>query len=519
MMEFSPREDCPYKYDYPEIFRQIALGKLEEKSTYKALVLDDLFFIVYFVMKVKPANHPFVVKACQEVEEGPSSNTLDLWAREHFKSTILTVARTIQDHCRNPSACIAIFSHTRPIAKGFLRSIKQVYQTSDILKHCFPEVFYQDPEKESPKWSEDDGLILKGHEPARKEASLEAWGLVEGMPTSKHFDVRIYDDVETADLVGNPDTVSKLRAAYDLSQNLGTLEGTHRVVGTYYTHEGLLTYLGDKRNVHGEPIYHLRLKPGSDDGTEEGNPVLLTQERWDELRAGDKYVFYCQQLLNPSPQGARKLESRYLTRIAPQSIPKNLQRFMVVDPAGDSKNGKGDAWAMGVFDVDPNKDQIGASNVYLVDLVAAPMRFEQAIEEIVRMYLRNGIIQCVGVEKVGLSTIEGHIANALKAKGRIISLENRSLYILKPQNRNKHQRITSALAWPLYNNKLYISSELPEGAVQRLFSEMDKFPYWHDDCLDIWSYLYDIIADPLYRMNISSPAWKKPLPRPNVGVF
>lgn len=518
MLEFTPLEDCPYKYDYLEIFRQIANGSLDAKSTYKALILDDLFFIVYFVMSVKVANHPFVVRACLEVDEGPQTNTLDLWAREHFKSTILTMAKVIQSHCRQPDRCIAIFSHTRPIAKGFLRGIKQVYQTSSMLKECFPETFYQDPEKESPKWSEDDGLQLKGHSPSRREASLEAWGLIEGMPTSKHFDERIYDDVETGDLVGNPDIVKKLRAAYDLSQNLGTLNGTHRVVGTYYTHEGLLTYLRDKEKPNGEPLYTLRLKPGTVDGTEEGIPVLLSQERWDELRSGDKYVFNCQQLLDPSPQGARKLESRYFTRIAPISIPNNLRRYILVDPAGDSKDGRGDAWAIGCFAVDSNTDQIGASTIYLMDLVAQPMRHEQAIEEIVRMYLRNGVVQCIGVEKVGLSTVEGHIANALKAKGRIVSVENKSLYLLKPQNRNKVQRITSALSWPLYNNKLFISSSIDSQYIERLCTEADKFPYWHDDVLDIFSYLYDILNDPGFKP-IDTSKWTKPIARPNVGVI
>lgn len=518
MIKFTPKVDCNYKYDYSEIFRQIALENLDSKSAYKSLILDDLFFIVYFVMGVKVANHPFVVDMCRMVEDGPQSNTLDLWAREHFKSTILTVARIVQSHCIDPTKCIAIFSHTRPIAKGFLRSIKQTYQSSSILKECFPEAFYKDPEKESPKWSEDDGLIIRGHAPSRKEASLEAWGLVEGMPTSKHFDERIYDDVETADLVGNPDIVNKLRAAFDLSQNLGTLDGTHRVVGTYYTHEGLLTYLRDKVNAKGESVYTLRRQPGTDDGSETGKPVLLSQDRWDELRAGDKYVFYCQQLLDPSPQGARRLESRCFIRIAPKSIPKNLRRFMLVDPAGDSKDGKGDAWALGVFDVDTDVDQIGASSVYLIDLVAQPMRFEQAIEEAVRMYLRNGLIQCIGVEKVGLSTVEGHIANALKQKGRLVSIENKSLVLLKPANRNKMQRITAALAWPLYNSKLYISSEIAPEYVQRLFDEADKFPYWHDDVLDIFAYLYDILNNPYYKTNSRAPNWTKHLPRPNVGV-
>ncbi len=90
---------------------------------------------------------------------------LDLWAREHFKSSIITTALTIQDilctHGNDPidesgECTIGIFSHTRPIAKAFLRQIKGELEKNDFLKRMFPDVLFKHPEKESPKWSEDE---------------------------------------------------------------------------------------------------------------------------------------------------------------------------------------------------------------------------------------------------------------------------------------------------------------------------------------------------------------------------
>ena len=140
----------------------------------------------------------------REVEESPDGH-LDLWARGHYKSTIITYAKTIQDilsshgddplfHWRGAQPTFCIFSHTRPIAKAFLRQIKQEFQYNEKLKDLFPDILYARPEIDSPKWSEDMGIVvIRKSNP--KEATVEAWGLVDGQPTSKHFNILVYDDV------------------------------------------------------------------------------------------------------------------------------------------------------------------------------------------------------------------------------------------------------------------------------------------------------------------------------------
>lgn len=492
-MDFTPNPECDYKYNYEQIFGDIANGLLEETATFKQLILTDLFFLIYFVMKVDVANHPFVVEACKEVELGPKTKTLELWAREHFKSTILTTAEVVQKLLKDPEKRFGIFSHTRPIAKGFLRGIKLLLESSELLKECFPEVLYMNPHAESPKWSEDDGLIVK-RKGFPREASIEAWGLLEGMPTSKHFTDRIYDDIETADNVENPDIVRKLINKFDLSQNLGTLDGTERIIGTYYSHQGVLKYINEKKNIHGDLIYQTRLKPATDDGTANGIPVLLSEEKMDELRANE-YAFNCQQLLNPTPTGQKKLDATLLHEIEHDLIPRDVFKFMIVDPAGDDTTGKGDAWGILMLGVEPQTDDIGASKVYIMDACISPMRVTEAIDEITRMYLRSGVIMQMGVEKSGISTTEMHIATALEKHGRHLSTENENLVILKPAGRKKIARIEGAIAWPLLNNKIFISNKVKSVYADRLRDEMEKFPFWHDDGLDALSYLYDIIKD------------------------
>lgn len=495
-INFEPHQACresfySYQHDYVAMMEKIVSGEWDELSTYRRLILNDLWFLVYFVFAIPDANHPFVVKACRDVEEGPKSYTLDLWGREHYKSTIITKGETIQRILRNPEERIAIFSHTRPAAKAFLRSIKLTLENSTFLKQCFPNVLYEKPTKEAPKWSEDDGLIIK-RSGFYNEASVEAWGLIEGMPTGKHFTHRIYDDITTIDLVRSPEQIAKVKDAFDMSDNLGTANGTHRVVGTPYHHEDTLAYIKGKKSEDGTPIYYTRLKPSLEGGKWNGRPVLLSEDRIRKLK-GSPQMFKTQHLLDPTPNCTEMLNPEYLQEIKAEMVPEDIYKFMVVDPAGDSKNGRGDAWAIMVFGVEPEIDEIGASKVFILDAVISPLSDSEAVETICRLYIDAGIVQRLGVEKVGLSTTEIHVANALRKKGRHLSLENKNLVLLRPAGRNKVHRIQSALTWPLNNGKLFLSSDVPSSYRDRLRTEMEKFPYWHDDGLDAFSYLYDMM--------------------------
>jgi hypothetical protein len=169
---------------------------------------------------------------------------------------------------------------------------------------------------------------------------------------------------------------------------------------------------------------------------------------------------------------------------------------MLIEPAGDQATQKGkDSWAMGVFGIKPDVDDIGASCVYLLDCEIQKHTSSSATDAAVRMYMRNGVIQKLGIEKVGQATAEVHISNALRVHGRHVALDNGTLVILKPGKVKKATRIESHIQWPLDNGKIFYSTALRQDVVERLKMEMDKFPFWHDDGLDIIAYFYEIVKD------------------------
>lgn len=490
-----------YRYNYDQIFEDIAKGRIEDRAVYRQLVLDDLFFIVLFVMGIEKANHPFVVKQCAMVQDGPRTNTLDIWARAHYKSTILTVAETVQYELQHPDHCTGIFAYSRPAAKKFLRGIKNLLETSKLLQYCFPDVLYAKPDSESPKWSEDDGLVLKRSSSSRGESSVEAWGLTEGMPTGRHFERCVFDDLETEDIRESPDMLNKVYSKFEMAGNLGTFSDTDvtRVIGTYYSHFGPNVRIRDKKYPDGRNIYSLRLIPGSDNGQKDGTPVLMDIGSWEKEKTGQH--FNSQQLCDPTPTSDITLDFSLMHPIEPQFLPKNRLKFVLVDPAGDdevTKGTKNDNWAMGCISVEPVMDDLGTSKIYIEDVEYGKMALSHAVDAAVGLYIRNGRVVGLGVERVGTDTTYEHIRKGLLARGRHVRIKKTArdggnLVLLSPDGKKKTRRVESALSWPLNNGKIFYSTALDAAVINEIKEECNKFPYFHVDIIDMISYIYKLL--------------------------
>ncbi|HLN08085.1 MAG TPA: hypothetical protein VK281_03860, partial [Xanthobacteraceae bacterium] len=205
----------------------------------------------------------------------------------------MSFAGIIQEVLCDPELTVAIFSFKADIAKAFLVQIKRELERNDELRRLYPDVLWAAPRTEAPKWSETEGLIVK-RRGNPKEATIEAHGLTDGQPTSRHYDLLVYDDVVTDKSVTSPEQILKTTAAWELSDNLGKHDGVRKWhVGTRY-------HFGDTYGVILERgVLKPRIHPATDDGTLKGRPVLLTQERWDEVKTAQRSTVAAQMLLNP----------------------------------------------------------------------------------------------------------------------------------------------------------------------------------------------------------------------------
>ena len=298
---------------------------------------------------------------------------LDIWGREHYKSTIITFAGCIQEVLKNPEITIGIFSHTKHIAKGFLGQIQRELEANQKLLALFPDVLYANPSKDSPSWSLDNGLAVR-RSTNPKEYTLEAHGLVDGQPTSKHFQLLVYDDVVTRESVSTPEQVQKTTQAWELSDNLGVAGGRKWHVGTRY----------DFGDTYAEIIKRgaviPRIYPATHDGTITGQPVLMTKAQWEEkvITQGEATVS-CQLLCNPLAGHQRMFDVNDLEDY--EVRPETLQVYIPIDPARSMKKDSANT-AMPVIGIDY------AGNKYLLDGYDHKMPLMERWQRMKELYLK-----------------------------------------------------------------------------------------------------------------------------------
>lgn len=356
---------------------------------------NDRFYLLTRLLHRLDAIHPWLYARCRDVEAAPDGH-LDLWAREHYKSTIITFAGVIQEIIRDPEITIGIFSHTKPVAKKFATQIKEEMETNADLKAVYPEVFWANPANDSPRWSEEKGYCVKRRSNP-KEATLEAHGLVDGQPTGAHFRLRVYDDVVTPASVSTPDQVKKTTAAWELSDNLGArgADGKLRAwhIGTRYS------FADTYHDIIEKGALIPRIFPATHNGLPDGTPVFLTPEAWADKRVKQgPATIACQQLLNPAAGNEAMFKKEWLSFI--DIRPATLNVYIMVDPAHSKKKGS-DNTAMAVIGVD------SGNNKYLLDGYRHKMGLRErweALRGLRRAWMAQPGVQMVkvGYERYGM---------------------------------------------------------------------------------------------------------------------
>ena len=450
-----------------------------EVEVERDLARGDLFYLLCVLLQYR-INNDWLYDRCREVQLNPNGY-LDLWGRDHYKSSIITFGLTIQNILNDPEITVGIFSYNRPTAKRFLRQIRQELMDNKRLLALFPEILWDNPEKDAPIWSMDDGIVVKRKGNIR-ESTVEAWGLVESQPTSRHFSLMIYDDVLTIDSVTSPDMIEKVTEAWETSRALRTEHGVTRYIGTRWHQNDTYRVILD-RGAATE-----RRHPVTDDGTDTGAPVLKSQEWIDEQRRDmGPYRFAAQMLLNPTAdrlQGFREEWIKFHDEIRDGA---GLNKYILVD-AANSKKRSSDYTAMIVIGL--GADQ----NYYVLDMVRDrlnPTERGDALFELHRRWRPLG----VGYEEYGLMSDIAHMEDRQKREVYRFEITKVAGRMSKPERIKRLVPIMEQGRFylPEVMGKVDYEGKWHDLVQTFLNDEYRAFPVpVHDDMLDACSRIFDI---------------------------
>lgn len=467
-------EEVVHFYDF--VHKQAAGDKEKLKKVKRLLSQQDLFYLLTHTLGRVDMYHPWLFERIREVQRKPDE-MLDLWAREHYKSTIITYGLSILDIINNPEVTIGIFSYTKDLAEAFLQSIKTTFETNVTMKYLFSDILYAKPKTTSPQWSTGDGLVVKRRS-VRKEPTLSAWGLVDGMPTGMHFDVRVYDDVVTERSVTHPAMIKKTTDQWALSTNLGAEGGIARYAGTYY-------HLHDTYHVMQDRGVKPRIYPCTSDGSDDLRKTVFRSVEYLQKKKDEQgtYIFACQMLLNPLADNVQGFQVEWLRRW-PATSDTNLNKVIIVDPSSGKrakdKNADNDYssfWVLGLG---------GDRNWYVLDMVRDRLGLTKRADCLMALH-RRWRPMMVGYEEYGMQADIEHIKD----------LQERTNYRfdITPLggSMKKEDRIKRLV--PIFENgRIYIPESLIkvdyEGKAVDLVKafieeEYSKFPVLaHDDMLD-----------------------------------
>lgn len=388
----------------------------KELAAVRELGLRDLFALIRFMLSTRHArrkdgthifDHQFFLDRCRDVQL-EVHNVLDLWHREAGKSTIKSFGLVVQRILNNPELAIAIFSHSRPAAKAFLRVPKLEFETNVALMRLFPEVLWENPQKEAPKWSEDDGIILR-RKSNRKESTLEAVG-IEALTIGKHYDIQDFDDLIGEDEANSPVIVLRTERSWEQALNLGSQDCERWYQGTTYTHQDVY------QTIIGRGVVKCRIFPCyepdwqrsemRENGTYsklefpprgERKSVFLDQAYVEEKEKSQPVTFPAQMLMDPwaiSGIGFKRDDVQYYTN-SPAKERRGKRVMILVDPANEKKKGSSftTMWVVAC-----GADQ----NLYVIDGIRDRLDIKERGAWLIRLHKKWAPIVVVKYERYGM---------------------------------------------------------------------------------------------------------------------
>ena len=296
----------------------------------------NLFFLSRYLLHYELVDE-FHKPLCKEIEsvggEFPKQR-LWLWARGHLKTTLITIAHTIQLILNNPNIRILIAHNKLENAKGVLFQIKWHFMNNRSFRRTYPEFCPEANKDGKIEWGTTEHVTVPNRTKNFTEPTIDTAG-VDTTKTGRHYDYMKKDDIVWEKSVTNEEQLEATRRwdALTIPMFDNAERAMQDYIGTRYHWADIYSSLLES------PDIKKSFMPAWD---EEG--VVLWKEQY--TREGlekilnsknmNPYVFYCQYLLQPNDPKNRIFKEEWLVSRDFPSNPSWIY-YICVDPAGEKK--------------------------------------------------------------------------------------------------------------------------------------------------------------------------------------
>ena len=388
---------------------------------------------------------------------------LYLMPRGTLKTSIITIAGTIQWLLNYPNDRVAIDSETVTKAQGFLTEIKGHFEENEKLRDIWHALYghYPDRDAKKKKWS-TEGLVLATRERSRKEPSIDAIG--PGVARNGwHYDIAFLDDLHSELNTKTKEEIDKVKEHRKLVYSLLDPGAPQVVVGTRWSFADMYQEIIEEEYEEFNFITRAAMSPNG----EEFYPKRLSRPVLNRFRRiQGAYLFSCQYMNNPVDDETatfKREDFKYMSRQAMHE--RKINWYGLVDPSYEGPYSDYCAIVIAGFDT--------AGNIYVKHINREKMTYKGIID---KMFELESIFKPVrwGMEVVGTQkSIEYELKQQQIDRGKSLRC-----HLFKGQRKKKEERIRG-LAPYFESGRVYFCQGMPN--LNHLMDELLKFPRAKND--------------------------------------
>lgn len=441
----------------------------ENREFLRDCAKNDLYILCKGILGYKDVNSETHGAFCRFIQNNEKKRRLGLMPRAHLKSTIATIGDSVRLALKNPEETrILIAGETATNAEKFLAEVKGHFEKGRLLRRLFPELIPTRFAGPGVQWSTSFATLNRST--VYKEATWSTVG-VGGAIVGGHF-TRIKCD----DLIG----LDASRSAAAMATAIAWAEHLEPLLVDQ--HEDIIDFVGTRWTRHDlyarlMKLFGSELAVFTREAIENGIvifPQKHTLAGYERMQRETPALWYAQYCNNPLaggqsdfPQGAIgqyhfDLDGDIVLRMEDGSEKRwrleDLDRVIAADPNSGSSTAE-DTAAIVVSGVSPDNEVIVLASW---SGRVSPSAFVDKVFE----FYKRWKPRTVGIEQAGQQNTKFYFEDKCEREEVWISP-----IALKPKNRNKIDRIRTALEPVIRSGRLFMLSTQSE--LRRM---VDEFP-------------------------------------------